>query len=191
MGGVGSGGRRSTSGATDSSKVDKTFNKRVIQFNRHVMAFGEVQFTPEGIRNRFSDYLDACEDFGMKPTVTGVAMAMGMDRRRFWEIASGNKASWHGQRINSETVDSCKRIYDFLESVLESYLSDEARNPAKWIFIAKNHFGYTDTREQLVRQVPDRAPRLSAAEVAARLGFAPEELPQAEIVQVEEIEADA
>lgn len=194
MGGKGSGGARRGSGnkGVRAENVDAAFNSRVIAFNRELYAFDLVDFEPENVEARFFAYLDLCDEYGIKPTVSGVSLAFGLDSRRFNEIAHGAISSYHGWKVTSETSDAFQKIYKFLESVLETYLSDETKNPAKWIFLAKNHFGYSDTREQIVTH-RESAPALqSATDIARRLGIMSgtntPALMEAEILEVSEPE---
>jgi len=193
MGGKGSGGARPGSGnkGVRAENVDAVFNRRGIAFNKELYQYDLVDFEPENIEARFMEYLEICDRHGMKPTVSGVSVACGLDSSRFNDIAHGNRASYKGWRITPETVQAFQKVYKFLESVLENYLSSEGKNPAKWIFLAKNHFGYTDTREQIVTRRED-APSLDTAEdIAKRLGIstsAPSPLPEAEIMSIENIE---
>lgn len=191
MGGKGSGGARPGGGnkGVRAENVDAAFNSRVIAFNRELYSFDLVDFEPENVESRFMEYLEICDRYGMKPTVSGVSLAFGLDRRRFNEIANGCRHSYMGWKITPETVGAFQKIYKFLESVLENYLSDETKNPAKWIFLAKNHFGYSDTREQIVTHREDAPTLPSAQEIAQRLGMlnpgsAAGELPEAEIIEI-------
>ena len=127
----------------------------------------------------------------MKPTVASAGLALGFGRQRFWEIANGLRKAYKGQEVTRECEYACQKIYDCLNAILEGYLNEEQKNPAKWIFLAKNHFGYTDTREQVIR-TRDETPKLPSAEevaekYAAQLGARKAlELQEAEIVDVED-----
>lgn len=195
MGGKGSGskpGENRGGGRTKRSfaDVDKDFNRRVIAFNKELYKFDLVDFEPENVEARFYEYLELCDAYAIKPSVTGVAQSFGMDGRRFWEIAHGVIKSHKGWRVTSETTEEFQKIYTFLESVLENFLANEGRNPAKWIFLAKNHFGYSDTREQIVTHREDGKKLPTAEDVAKRLGLSVDERPalEAEVIDIETTE---
>lgn len=193
MGGKGSGGARANSGGAQiraGGDADKAFNARVIAFNRRLYAYDLVDFEPENVEARFLEYLAICEEHGMKPGTTSAALAFGLDVRRFNEIARGAISSYRGWKVTPATTEAFQKIYRFLESVLEGYLSGEGKNPAKWIFLAKNHFGYSDTSERIVTHREEGPALPSAEEVAARyaakLGRPVPELGEAELVGVED-----
>lgn len=187
MGGKGSGGHpHGGNKNTRCDRVDPVLNSRIMHHNRAMMALPMVEFDPKRIMERFDVYLDSCEKYDLKPTVAGTALAMGFDRKRLWEFASGNRKEYKGSKVTPDCVDTFKKIYDFLNAGIEDLLSGEEKNPAKWIFLAKNSFGYSDTKEQLVRTRDETNLLPSAKEVAAeyakRLGIG-----QAEIVGVEQL----
>lgn len=196
MGGKGSGGARSNSGARMArmDKVDGELNTRIIEFGKVLMSKFELVDLNDvnAMRERFFEYLDLCEEWKMKPTLSSACMAFGLDRRRFWEIANGMKRSFKGYKLTPETEDFFKKVYDFLEMVLTNVMLDSKGNPATAIFLAKNHFGYKDVSEQVVHRVDDRLSLKSAEEVAAeyskRLGKSPGHLLEAEVVEV--VDAD-
>jgi hypothetical protein len=87
----------------------------------------------------------------LKPTVAGMAMALGIDRRRLWEIKTGNFHTSKGlEDLPTLTTDSIKKAYDFLETLWENYMHNGKINPVSGIFLAKNNFGYQDKVEHVL-----------------------------------------
>ena len=87
----------------------------------------------------------------MKPTVVGMAMALGIDRRRLWEIKSGAMIGGHTPiDLPTTTVDSIKRAYNFMENLWEMYMQNGKINPVSGIFLGKNNFGYQDKTEYVL-----------------------------------------
>ena len=106
---------------------------------------------PELVQERLELYFKIHFDADLKPTVAGMAMALGIDRRRLWEIKSGAKMGGHTTiDLPTATVDSIKKAYDFLETLWENYMHNGKINPVSGIFLAKNNFGYQDKTEYVV-----------------------------------------
>ena len=106
---------------------------------------------PEQVQERLAEYFQIHIDADLKPTVAGMAMALGVDRRRLWEIKSGAKMGGHtAHDLPTLTVDSIKKAYDFLETLWENYMHNGKINPVSGIFLGKNNFGYQDKTEYVV-----------------------------------------
>ena len=45
--------------------------------------------------NRLNEFFAIHERYDMKPTVAGMGMALGLDRRRLWEIRTGNSKAYN------------------------------------------------------------------------------------------------
>lgn len=103
------------------------------------------------IINRIDEYFQLCEKWDVKPAVSGLAMALGIDRRRLWEI----KTDYEGRNVKmtARARDSIKKAYIFLENLWENYMLNYKIHPTAGIFLAKNNFGYKD--EQTYNLVPN------------------------------------
>ena len=106
---------------------------------------------PEQVQNRLNEYFQIQFDADVKPTVAGMAMALGIDRRRLWEIRSGAPTTnkWLDD-IPTSVKDSIKKAYDFMENLWENYMQNGKINPVSGIFLGKNNFGYQDKTEYVV-----------------------------------------
>ncbi len=176
MGGKGSGGYRKNALPRDKNPVvqgldplavDADVNRRAIAFGRSLVALEVPDLSDlDEIKARFDAYLDMCEDAGVKPLVAGLAMAFGMDRRAFRGIVSGDPHFAKYKGVTPEVVHFFQKIYEFLEVYWENGFMEETGNPVKHIFYAKNHFGYTDQAERIVRHVEERRELPTAEEVA-------------------------
>ena len=106
---------------------------------------------PEQVQARLNEYFKIQYDADLKPTVAGMAMALGVDRRRLWEIRSGN---YHTNKwledLPTSVKDSIKKAYDFMENLWENYMQNGKINPVSGIFLGKNNFGYQDKTEYVV-----------------------------------------
>lgn len=101
---------------------------------------------------RFNEYFAIMEKYDSKPTVTGLAMALGIDRRRLWEIKTGNFGNTTGlyTKLPEEVVEIIRKGYDFLEILWEDYMLNGKINPVSGIFLGKNNFGYQDKTEYVL-----------------------------------------
>ena len=106
---------------------------------------------PEQVMSRLDEFFAIHERYDMKPTVAGMGMALGLDRRRLHEIRTGN---YHTSKQLSElptlTTDSVKKAYEYMEILWENYMQNGKINPVSGIFLGKNNFGYQDKTEYVV-----------------------------------------
>ena len=88
----------------------------------------------------------------MKPTVAGLGLALnGMDRRRLWEIKTGNyQPRSKLEDLPHEVSDSIKKAYKMMENLWETYMNSGKVNPVSGIFLGKNNFGYQDKTEYVL-----------------------------------------
>lgn len=106
---------------------------------------------PELVQNRLEEYFKIHVAADLKPTVAGMAMALGIDRRRLWEIKSGAKMGGTTEYdLPTPTLVAIKKAYDFLETLWENYMHNGKINPVSGIFLGKNNFGYQDKTEYVV-----------------------------------------
>ena len=106
---------------------------------------------PEMVQERLDEYFRIHMQADLKPTVAGMAMALGIDRRRLWEIRSGNfHTSTSLNDLPTLTTDSIKKAYDFMENLWENYMQNGKINPVSGIFLGKNNFGYQDKQEMVL-----------------------------------------
>ena len=103
---------------------------------------------PEQVRDRLNEFFVIHERYDMKPTVAGMGMALGLDRRRLWEIKVG--ATDRNQDLPTSTRDSIKKAYEYMEILWENYMQNGKINPVSGIFLGKNNFGYQDKTEYVV-----------------------------------------
>ena len=121
---------------------------------------------PELVQERLELYFKIHFDADLKPTVAGMAMALGIDRRRLWEIKSG--VTDRNKDLPTGTRDSIKKAYDFLETLWENYMHNGKINPVSGIFLAKNNFGYQDKTEYVVTPNMNNDSDYSAEDIKSR-----------------------
>ena len=103
---------------------------------------------PEQVKERLTEFFQIHADADLKPTVVGMAMALGWDRRRLWEIKTD--VANRNQDLPTLTRDYIKKAYDFMENLWENYMLNGKINPVSGIFIGKNNFGYQDKQEYVL-----------------------------------------
>ena len=107
---------------------------------------------PKQVEDRLAEYFRIHYEADLKPTVAGMGMALnGMDRRRLWEIKTGNlKGGTSEYDLPTPTLDAIKKAYKYMEMLWENYMQNGKINPVSGIFLGKNNFGYQDKTEYVV-----------------------------------------
>ena len=106
---------------------------------------------PEQVIDRLNEFFAIHERYDMKPTVAGMGMALGLDRRRLWEIKTGNlKGGTSKYDLPTLSLESIKKAYEYMEILWENYMQNGKINPVSGIFLGKNNFGYQDKTEYVV-----------------------------------------
>lgn len=122
-------------------------NNKYTTFALAIMQLPKIDIrNPVEVRSRVVEYFQLCADHDMKPGVAAVGLAIGLDRRRLWEIRSGTK----NVQIPQECKDIINEVYDSLEVLWEGYMTNGKINPVSGIFLGKNNFGYQDKQEYVV-----------------------------------------
>ena len=127
-------------------------NTRIVQTNMKFFDMPKVDLkNPDAVHERLVDYFRIYGVADLKPTVAGMAMCLGVDRRRLWDIKTGNYVNVGGYKdLPEETVDLVKKAYEILETTMENYANAGKINPVMAIFMMKNHFGYQDKTEYVL-----------------------------------------
>lgn len=99
---------------------------------------------PKQVEERIVWYFEHCANDDMKPTVSGLALALGIDRKTLYDWSRGN----YRDTTHSPIV---KKAMDILSTLWEDYMQNGKINPVSGIFLGKNHFGYTDKQEIVVK----------------------------------------
>lgn len=123
-------------------------NNKYTSFALSIMRMPKIDIRNyEQVQERILDYFQLCADMDMKPGVAAMAQSLGIDRRRLWEIKTGQP---HPANIPPEVTALVRAAYDSLEALWESYMSNGKINPVTGIFLAKNNFGYQDKQEYVL-----------------------------------------
>lgn len=136
---------------TDAAlKVNEGDNTKYLMLNIELMNMPDIDLKdPDAVKQRVNDYFVLYANYDMKPTVAGLGMALGLDRRRLWEIKTGNYTS-STPKLPPSVEDTIKKAYKLMENLWESYMNSGKINPVSGIFLGKNNFGYQDKTEYVV-----------------------------------------
>ena len=132
--------------------VDPGDNTRIVQTNMKFFDMPKIDlYDSDAVRERLGEYFHIYAEADLKPTVAGMATALGVNRQRLWEIKTGAMVGGTTkQSLPPETLDLIKKAYDILEMSMENYASSGKVNPVISIFMMKNHFGYQDKTEYVL-----------------------------------------
>lgn len=115
-------------------------NARFLDHEMKVMNMPEIdRGDDKQVQDRIVEYFTLCRDDDMKPTVSGLAGALGVDRTTLWDYKVGN------MRVAS--INTIKKAYNLLERMWEDYMQSGKINPVSGIFLGKNNFNYQDKTE--------------------------------------------
>ena len=132
--------------------VEEGDNRKYLGVSMQLFQMDKVDLrNPEQVKSRINEYFKIYAEADMKPTVSGLALALGTDRRRLWEIATGNTRGQKGlSTLPIETRDAIKKTYSILETLWENYMQNGKINPVSGIFLGKNNYGYQDKQDIVI-----------------------------------------
>lgn len=118
------------------------------RYLRHTMSMWHLPVIdisdPKQVEERILWYFEKCSIDDMKPTVSGMALSLGIDRKTLYDWSRGNvRAITHSPVV--------KKAMDMLGALWEDYMQNGKINPVSGIFLGKNHFGYTDKQEIVIQ----------------------------------------
>lgn len=97
----------------------------------------------EQVKKRINEYFKICCKSDMKPSMAGLALAIGVCRQTLWE--------WANDRTRKgEFGNAIKKAVQMLDLQMVDYMQNGKINPVSGIFLMKNSFGYTDKTEVVV-----------------------------------------
>lgn len=143
------GGKNSPVIGDNGLQVEPGDNAKYLMVSMKLMELPDIDLKDvEQVRKRLSEYFQIHADNDLKPTVAGMGLALnGMDRRRLWEIRTGNDKAYDLPTAVSDTI---KKAYKLMENLWENYMQNGKINPVSGIFLGKNNFGYQDKTEYVV-----------------------------------------
>lgn len=117
------------------------------KFLRHALACWDLPpidiSDASQVAQRIKWFFSRCEEDDMKPTVTGLCNALGIDRSTFYRWGTGE----YRKGGTNDHFTLVKKARGILEELWEDYMLNGKINPVSGIFLGKNHFGYADKQE--------------------------------------------
>ena len=157
-----------TDAALDLEKGDNT---KYLALGRELFNLPTIDLKdPVQVTDRLNEFFMIHEKYDMKPTVAGMGMALGLDRRRLWEIKTGNFGTQKSlSELPTMTKDSIKKAYEYMELLWENYMQNGKINPVSGIFLGKNNFGYQDKQEMVLTPNTNNEPDYDIDAIKKRL----------------------
>lgn len=146
-------------------------NTKIVATNMKFFDMPRVDLkNPEDVRERLTEYFKIYGEADLKPTVAGMAMALGVNRRTLWAIANDQPTGGNGYKLNlpPETTDLVKKAYEMLEMSMEAYANSGKINPVMAIFMLKNHWNYQDKTEYVLTPNQQQANDYDAEDIRKR-----------------------
>ena len=146
-------------------------NTRIVQTSMKFFDMPRVDLkNPDAVRERLCEYFKIYGEADLKPTVAGMAMALGVNRRILWAIANDQPTGGNGYKLNlpPESTDLVKKAYEMLEMSMENYANAGKINPVMAIFMMKNHFGYQDKTEYVLTPNQKQESDYNAEDISKR-----------------------
>ena len=148
--------------------VEPGDNAKYIQNAMQLGALPKIDLTdPVAVEERINEYFRIQFESDLKPTVAGMGIALGLDRRRLWEIKTN--VPDRNQDIPTLVRDSIKKGYEYMELLWENYMQNGKINPVSGIFLGKNNFGYQDKQEMVLTPNNNNEPDYDIDAIKKRL----------------------
>lgn len=146
-------------------------NTKIVMTNMKFFDMPKVDLhDPVAVQERLCEYFKIYGEADLKPTVAGMAMALGFNRRTLWAIANDQPTGGNGYKMNlpKESTDLIKKAYEILETTMENYAASGKINPVMAIFMMKNHWNYVDKTEYVLTPNQPQASDYNAEDISKR-----------------------
>lgn len=147
----------------DSEKAE--YNRKILT---HLVALYKQPKaeTEEDVVKRTEEYFSVCAYKGIKPTVEGYALALGITRQTLW--------NWENERTKGPAgFDVIKRAKDIIAAYDAQLAMDNKVFPGTYAFRAKNFYGMKDQQDVVV--TPNQIETRPRAELIAEAALLPDD----------------
>lgn len=145
--------------------------REMISMNQEIYMLPDIDKRDvKQVEQRIKEYFDIFARYDAKPTVSGMAMALGMNRKTLYAIAHDAPTGSDGYRsaLPREVTHVIKKAYSLMELMWESYMNGGKINPVSGIFLAKNNYDYQDKQEVVVQPIQKQDTDFDADEIRER-----------------------
>lgn len=133
----------------DYSEISAS-DHEVLKDMKTIMDFGNLPAVnlhePERVKDRIAYYFDACYQRNFKPTISSLAVCLGMSRSTLVRVCqNADGETW--RHLPTLTKLYVKKAYELIGSMMENWMTEGKINPVSAIFLSKNNLGYVDKVE--------------------------------------------
>ena len=179
--------------AGDPKNIDREQNHASIIFSRALFELTEDPVDladADALQQRFFDFLELCDQHGLRPMMTGLALAFGVRPEQVSRVGRGDTHCL-STKLTAKSRQIFEKAYNFMRLSWETNLQTEKGNPVKWLFLGKNYYGMRDQTERVVTHREEGLSLPSAEETAAKYAAMvgrqrPKEI-EGEVVSVEDV----
>lgn len=100
---------------------------------------------PAAVKDRVMQYFELCGQNDMKPSIEGLGVAFGTNRKVLWKWVNGLV-----QSVPPESREVLQIAYDTINAQMADYMQNGKINPVAGIFLMKNNMGYEDKTEMVL-----------------------------------------
>lgn len=120
------------------------------EFNNMIRKLPSLQNRrdPQEVSDRFDTYFQLCSQYQQRPTIAGLALAIGISRKQFLEWRTGLT------KVPDDLREVIAKAEAIVTANLEGYMTRGKINPVSGIFLLKQ-VGYTDEQKLIV--APERS----------------------------------
>lgn len=134
--------------------VEPGDNSKYLSLNMRLFNFPTIDMNNvEEVEQRLNDYFAIYSEYDMKPTVSGMAIALnGHNRHWLYAVTHDIPTGGAGYKavLPAEVATSIKKAYFLLETLWENYMQNGKVNPVAGIFLGKNNYDYQDKTEYVL-----------------------------------------
>ena len=128
--------------------------RTMMQLGVEMLNYPKIDMNDVGqVNQRICDYLSLCGKYDLRPTVSGLAMALnGHSRQWLSSVVHDKTIGGAGYEANlpTEVADLIKSTHQFLNQMWEVSMQEGTINPVVGIFLGKNNFHYVDKTETVI-----------------------------------------
>lgn len=130
----------------DAENLKPGENSRFIRNAMLVAGLPPIDISDEKqVEERIVWYFDHCAQEDVKPTMAGLALALGVD--------ATTVTSWKREEYRAATHSPViKRAYGIMHALWQDYMQNGKINPVAGVYLGANMFGYQNTNNVVIQQ---------------------------------------